>query len=88
MLTRFDSYSIDERTGLPAVDPALNNTLGNLVFALAEEQKTLREQFYGIDMCPDGLHPNQIGYDEMGDIAFQKLRAAFPRCPAGQSTCP
>jgi lysophospholipase L1-like esterase len=88
MLTRFDSYSIDERTGLPAVAPAANNTLGNLVFALAEELKTLREQFYGIDMCPDGLHPNQIGYDEMGEIAFQKLRAAFPRCPAGQSTCP
>jgi lysophospholipase L1-like esterase len=88
VLTRFDSYSIDERTGLPAVDPAANAQLGNLVFALAEEQKTLREQFYGIDMCPDGLHPNQIGYDEMGEIAFEKLRAAFPRCPAGQSTCP
>lgn len=79
MLTRFDSYGIDERTGQPAVDMVLNDQLGDLVFDLAVEQQTLRESWGLIDMCPDGLHPNQIGYDRMGEVGFRKIRDAFPR---------
>ena len=39
-------------------------------------------------MGPDGLHPNQTGYDEMADIIYRKLLTMFPRCAAGVSTCP
>jgi lysophospholipase L1-like esterase len=88
LLTRFDSVGIDERTGTYAVDPALNEALGTLVFGLAVEQATLRERFTAIEICPDGLHPTQIGYDRMAEIVFRKVRDAFPRCPAGQGTCP
>ncbi len=88
VLTRFDSYGIDERTDQPAVDPEANALLGNLVYDLAIEKQTLRERFDFIDMSNDGLHPNQIGYDRMADIAFRKIRDAFPRCPNGAATCP
>jgi lysophospholipase L1-like esterase len=88
LLTRFDSYGIDERSGQPAVDPSKNAELGTLIYNLAVEQQTQRETFSGIDMCPDGLHPTQAGYDTMGDIAFRKLRDAFPKCAAGQTSCP
>jgi lysophospholipase L1-like esterase len=87
-LTRFNSYGIDERSGEPAVDPSKNAELGTLIYDLAVEQQTQRETFLGIDMCPDGLHPTQSGYDRMGDIVFRKVRDSFPKCGAGQPTCP
>ena len=35
---------------------------------------------------PDGLHPNQTGYDEMAEITYDKLRDIFRRCPAAQAS--
>ncbi len=78
VLTRFDSYGIDERYDLPAVDPAANAELGDLVYALAVEKLTQRLRFDGIDMTNDGLHPTQIGYDQMADVVYDKLLTMFP----------
>lgn len=79
LLTRFDSYGINEATGEPAVDLWAAEQLGNLTYLLAEEQQVQRERFVLIDMCPDGLHPTQWGYDRMGEIIATKLIANFPK---------
>lgn len=88
VLGRFESYTVDQRTGAPATIPAKVAEFNTLLDALSVEQSMLRVVFAGIDMGPDGLHPNQIGYDEMAAIAYDKLRLAFPRCPPGQASCP
>jgi lysophospholipase L1-like esterase len=38
-------------------------------------------------MGPDGLHPNQTGYDEMASALYQKLLSMFPRC-GSNGVCP
>lgn len=88
LLALFDSYGIDRKTGEPATFPAKVNQFNALLSQLAQDIGVSREWFTGIGMCPDGLHPDQRGYDEMAMIAHAKLLTMFPRCPAGQSSCP
>nr|MBA2353663.1 IPT/TIG domain-containing protein [Acidobacteriota bacterium] len=88
LLVRFESYGVDEQTGAEATYRDRVRAYNDLLDALAVEQGVLRERFAGIDMGPDGLHPNQIGYDEMAAIAYDKIRSAFPRCSAGLANCP
>ncbi len=87
LLVLFGPYGVDELTGLPATFPDKVKEYNNLLNALAAEQGVSRE-YVSAEMGPDGLHPNQTGYDEMADILYDKLLSMFPRCPGGQSTCP
>lgn len=88
LLELFQSYGNDQVTGQPATYPDKVSEYNSLLDALATEQNVFRERYLGVDMGPDGLHPNQTGYDEMAEIAYDKLRAIFPRCPGGASVCP
>lgn len=89
LLTRFDSYGYNTVTGQPAVDTLEEaEELGDLTFALAVEQNTMRSRFEGISMDDGGLHPTQAGYDQMGATAASKLAEEFPRCAAGAPSCP
>ncbi|HTV01834.1 MAG TPA: GDSL-type esterase/lipase family protein [Luteitalea sp.] len=87
LLELFSSYGRDQKTGEPATIPAAVSQYNSLLDALAVEQSVYREFYAGIDMCPDGLHPNQTGYDEMASIAYAKLRDIFRRCPPGVTNC-
>jgi lysophospholipase L1-like esterase len=83
----FDSYGTDQLTGQPATIESAVDEFNALLSALAEDQRVFREFYAGIDMSPDGLHPNQTGYDEMAAIAYDKLRDIFRRCPPGVTSC-
>ena len=87
LLTLFGPYGKDEVTGQPATFPEKVTEYNNLLNALAVEQAVSRESV-SAQMGPDGLHPSQTGYDEMAEAIYRKLVTMFPRCPAGQSTCP
>lgn len=87
LLVLFGPYGIDEHSGQPATDPDTVNVYNNLLNGLASEQLTGRE-WVSAQMGPDGLHPSQPGYDHMADLLYEKLRAMFPKCPSGQSSCP
>jgi hypothetical protein len=87
LLELFQSYGNDQISGQPATIPSAVSEYNGLLDALAVEQSVYREHYSGIDMCPDGLHPNQTGYDEMAAVAYAKLRDIFRRCPPGQATC-
>jgi len=88
LLELFQSYGIDQVTGQPATYPEKVSEYNALLDALAVEQSVFRERHVGIDMGPDGLHPNQTGYEEMAAIVYDKIRDIFRRCPAGQASCP
>lgn len=32
-------------------------------------------------MCPDGLHPTEFGYGQMGIKAAERIQAVFPSAP-------
>ena len=87
LLALFGPYGIEQLTGLPATFPEKVREYNNLLDALAVEQSVSREHVEAT-MGPDGLHPNQTGYDEMADTISRKLRTLFPRCAAGLATCP
>ncbi|BCS33005.1 hypothetical protein TBR22_A22300 [Luteitalea sp. TBR-22] len=81
VLELFQSYGNDI-FGNPSTTPSQVTDYNNRLEALAAEQQVLRERYPGIDMGPDGLHPNQAGYDEMAAIAYNKVIDIFRRCGA------
>ena len=87
LLLLFGPYGTDQLTGLPATDAAAIRDYNNRLNNLAVEQSVSRE-FVSAHMSPDGLHPDQTGYDEMADAVYRKLLTMFPRCAAGVSSCP
>ncbi len=87
VLELFQSYGNDQQTGQPATIPSAVSEYNGLLESLAVEQSVYREHYTGVDMCPDGLHPNQTGYDEMASIAYAKLRDIFKRCAPGVASC-
>jgi hypothetical protein len=86
LLTLFGPYGNDQLTGLPATIPEAVRAYNGLLDALAAEQAVSRE-YVSAQMGPDGLHPNQTGYDEMASALYQKLLSMFPRC-GSNGVCP
>lgn len=82
----FQSYGKDI-FGNEATIPSAVTSYNNRLEALAAEQQVFRERYQGISMGPDGLHPNQAGYDQMAEISYDKLRDIFRRC-GSSGTCP
>ena len=86
LLVLFGPYGNDQQTGQPATDPQAVKDYNGRLNSLAVEQATSRESV-SAQMGPDGLHPNQTGYDEMAEAIYRKLLTMFPRCAAGVTTC-
>jgi hypothetical protein len=86
LLELFQSYGKDI-FGNDSTFPAKVTEYNNRLEALAVEQQVFRERYTGISMGPDGLHPNQAGYDMMATIAYDKLRDIFRRC-GSNGVCP
>ena len=78
LLLLFGPYGIDQSSGMPGANDGAVSSFNNRLNALADEQGVSRE-WLSAQMGPDGLHPNQTGYDEMAEAVYRKLLTMFPR---------
>lgn len=77
ILGRFDSFRPRfEGVGFNGLDKTPQLT--SLTEALAVDQDLARIAFSDISMCGDGLHPDQLGYNQMASLAVEKSLSSFP----------
>ena len=76
LMTRMTSYKlssyVDNTDWLPAAQQ-----MNNLIWTLTEQEGLDRVSF-DVEMCPDGIHPTDWGYGQMGTAAATKLQQMFP----------
>jgi lysophospholipase L1-like esterase len=79
MMTRMTSYKpgvVDDNSDWLAAADEMNA----LIWTLTEQAGLDRESF-DVEMCPDGIHPTDWGYGQMGFAATAKLVHMFQPGP-------
>jgi lysophospholipase L1-like esterase len=80
VMTRMTSYKLSSYVDNSAWLPAAQQ-MNSLIWTLTEQEGLDRVSF-DVDMCPDGLHPTDWGYGQMGFAAATKLLDMFKAVPA------
>jgi lysophospholipase L1-like esterase len=79
VMTRLTSYKstdyVDNTDWLPAAQQ-----MNDLIWTLTQQEGLDRVSF-DVEMCPDGIHPTDWGYGQMGTAAAAKLQQMFPANP-------
>ena len=67
------------------VQPSYVSTMNARIRDLASEESVILINFEGAlsasDLSPDGLHPNQAGYDKMAQRVFDSIKANYETVP-------
>lgn len=79
VMTRLTSYREGFDGDSSWLAPAAE--LNAQIWTLTEQLGLTRQSFDNIDMCPDGLHPTEFGYGQMGVRAADRIQAVFPSAP-------